>query len=373
MAKAALKNVKLPEYQHDFDFEFIGLVGFEDPIRPEVPQAIEGCHNAGIRVIMITGDHPETAASIARQVNLSNPNSILTGEELSKLSEDDLLERVRHVSVCARMVPEQKLRLISALKSCGEIVAMTGDGVNDAPALKSAHVGIAMGKRGTDVARESADIVLLDDDFGSIVSAVRAGRKVYDNLQGAMVYLLAVHIPIAGMSLIPAFFNLPMVLMPVHVAFLHLIIEPTCSLVFEAGSEAEDLMGRPPRMVGQRFFSRKLFISAVWRGASILTVLIAIFLVALDRGRGASDARTLVFTTLMIANVGLILTRAAWQANKLLWWTVGFSAVLLICVLSVPWLRDLFRFSSLGLIDVVICFVAGVASSANWRKFRRAS
>jgi P-type Ca2+ transporter type 2C len=236
----------LPDKQHDFPFQFLGLVGLSDPVRPTVAAAVQKCYTAGIRVVMITGDYPETARSIARQVGLTQTGEIITGAELEQMSEIELQQRIQNTNIFARAVPEQKLRIVNALKDRGEVVAMTGDGVNDAPALKAAQIGIAMGQRGTDVVRESAALVLLDDDFSSlakplpwrIVQAVKLGRRIFDNLRKAMSYLLAIHIPlakplpwrIAGMSLIPVLFKLPLVLLPVYVAFLHLIIDPACSL-----------------------------------------------------------------------------------------------------------------------------------------------
>jgi P-type Ca2+ transporter type 2C len=220
----------LPDKQHDFPFQFLGLVGLSDPVRPTVAAAIQECHTAGIRVVMITGDYPETAQTIARQVGLLETGETITGAELDRMSETELQQRIENTNIFARAVPEQKLRIVNALKDKGEVVAMTGDGVNDAPALKAAQIGIAMGQRGTDVARESAALVLLDDDFSSIVQAVKLGRRIFDNLRKAMSYLIAIHIPIAGMSLIPVLFKLPLVLLPIHVAFLHLIIDPACSL-----------------------------------------------------------------------------------------------------------------------------------------------
>ncbi|MBE0617938.1 MAG: HAD-IC family P-type ATPase, partial [Proteobacteria bacterium] len=203
VARARVPRGALPAEQHGFSYEFLGLVGLSDPVRPTVPDAVRECYGAGIRVVMITGDYPITAQNIARQIGLQSPDRVMTGPELERLSDADLRERVRDVNIFARVVPEQKLRLVGALKANGEIVAMTGDGVNDAPALKAAHIGIAMGGRGTDVARESADLVLLDDDFSSIVQAVRLGRRIFDNIRKAVAYVFAIHVPIAGLSLIP--------------------------------------------------------------------------------------------------------------------------------------------------------------------------
>ncbi len=237
VAKASFKAQHLPEVQHDFDFQFIGLLGLADPVRPEVAGAVKECYTAGIRVIMITGDYPGTACNIARQIGLTPNDKVITGTELDAMSVEELQERIRTTCIFARVVPEQKLRIVTALKANNEVVAMTGDGVNDAPALKAAHIGIAMGGRGTDVARESAALVLLDDNFASIVQAVRMGRRIYDNLKKAMAFIFSVHLPIAGMSLIPVLFKLPLALLPVHILFLELIIDPACTVVFEGEAD----------------------------------------------------------------------------------------------------------------------------------------
>ncbi len=235
-----------PDAQHDFDFEWLGLVALADPLRPEVPQAVAQCRQAGIRVVMITGDHPRTARAIAAQAGIAN-DRVITGDELAQMPPQELADQVQQVSVFARIKPHQKLALVEALKAQGEVVAMTGDGVNDAPALKAAHIGIAMGQRGTDVAREAAALVLLHDDFAAIVLAIHRGRQTFANLRQAMVYTLAVHVPIIGLALLPVLFGLPLVLAPLHIAFLELVIDPACSIVFEAEEGAADLMQQPPR------------------------------------------------------------------------------------------------------------------------------
>lgn len=298
----------LPEQQHDFPFQFIGLVGLSDPVRPTVAAAIQECHTAGIRVVMITGDYPETAQTIARQIGLLQMGAVVTGAELDKMSDADLQQHISSTNIFARTVPEQKLRLVNALKDKGEVVAMTGDGVNDAPALKSAQIGIAMGERGTDVARESAALVLLNDDFSLIVQAVKLGRRIFDNLRKAMAYLVAVHIPIAGMSLIPVLFKLPLVLLPVHIAFLHLIIDPACSIVLEAEPAEPNVMKRPPRNPKEPLFGRKTILLALLQGLGSLAIVLVIFGIAVYRRQGELNARTLTFTTLILANLGLILS-----------------------------------------------------------------
>jgi P-type Ca2+ transporter type 2C len=371
VAKAQFNSDPLPRQQHDFVFDLLGLIALADPVRSTVPGAIQECRKAGIRVIMITGDYPTTAVSIARQIGLGDSVVAVTGPEVMEMNEQTLCDRVATANVFARTVPEQKLQLVNALKSNGEIVAMTGDGVNDSPALKAAHIGIAMGQRGTDVARESADLVLLDDDFSSIVQAVRLGRRIFDNLKKAMAYTFAIHVPIAGLSLIPVLFRWPLILQPVHIAFLELIIDPACSIVFEAESEEADVMQRPPRSATDHLFNRQMVTMSLMQGFGILVILVSIFAVALYRGQGEEDARALTFTALVIANVALIVANRSWSrsifailraANPAMWWVAGGALVFLTLVLYVPFLRTLFHFSTLHLNDIALCLGAGALS-----------
>ncbi|MCJ7593454.1 MAG: cation-translocating P-type ATPase, partial [Desulfobacterales bacterium] len=371
VAKAHFNETGLPGAQHEFEFEFLGLIGLADPMRPTVPAAVRECYKAGIRVVMITGDYPGTAQSIARQIGLMSYDQFITGPDLDKMNDSELQKRIKTVNIFARVVPEQKLRLVNAFKANGEIVAMTGDGVNDAPALKSAHIGIAMGGRGTDVARESSALVLLDDDFSSIVQAVKMGRRIFDNIRKAVVYIFAIHVPIAGMSLIPVLLQWPLVLLPVHVVFLELIIDPACSLVFEAESEEADVMSRPPRNPQERLFSRRTLVMSLMQGTSVLIIILGVFAIALYRGQGELEARALTFTTLIIANLGLILSNRSRSRtildtlsspNTALWWVLGGAAVFLGAVLYIPTLRSLFRLSTLHFVDLLICLCAGVVS-----------
>ena len=276
VARATFPDGKFAESQKDFAFEFVGLVGFADPLRQSVPAAVGECGSAGIKVIMITGDYPATAREIARQARIGC-SDLVTGDELERLSDEDLAARVRTATIFARIMPEQKLRIVKALQANGEIVAMTGDGVNDAPSLKAADIGVAMGGRGTDVAREASAIVLLDDDFGSIVTTVRLGRRIYDNLRKAMSFIFAVHVPIAGLALLPLVFGLPILFGPIHIAFLQLVIDPVCSLVFEAEREEEDVMRRPPRDPAEPLFSGSMTVWGLLQGALVFALVSAIY------------------------------------------------------------------------------------------------
>jgi len=320
---------------------------------------------------MITGDYPGTAQHIARQIGLEPRDEVITGPELDEMDDAALQRRISTANIFARVVPEQKLRLVNALKANGDIVAMTGDGVNDAPALKSAHIGIAMGGRGTDVAREASALILLDDDFSSIVQAVRLGRRIFDNLRKAMAYILAIHVPIAGLSLMPVLLHWPLILAPVHIVFLELIIDPACSVVFEAEPEESEVMNRPPRNPKEPLFSRRTVILSLLQGVSVLAVVLAVFGVSLYRGQGELEARALTFATLVIANLSLILANRSWSRpilatlrspNAALWLVLSGALALLVLVLYTPFLRDLFRFATPHPVDLAISLAAGVVS-----------
>jgi len=370
VARATFRPEALPGEQHDFTFELLGLVGLEDPVRPTAVEAVRECDAAGIRVVMITGDYPGTALNIGRQVGL-RAEAAVTGAELDAMSDAELRACVKTTGIFARVVPEQKLRLVAALKANGEVVAMTGDGVNDAPALKAAHIGIAMGGRGTDVAREAASLVLLDDDFRSIVQAVRLGRRIFDNLKKAMAYIFAIHVPIAGMSLLPVLFGWPLALLPVHIVFLELIIDPACSVVFEAEGEEADVMRRRPRDPRERLFGAMTLGLSLTQGVAVLAMVALMYGGALARGSGEDEARALAFTTLIVANIGLILANRSWSqtiwtrlqySNRALWWVAGGAAAFLAAALFLPVLRRVFHFSQLSALEVLLCLVVGLGS-----------
>lgn len=369
----------LPEGQHDFAFSFVGLIGLQDPIRDDVPEAVAQAKAAGMRVVMITGDYSGTARAIGRAAGLDVDGHLLTGPELDTLDDETLAARVSDVDVFARVVPEQKLRIVRALKASGEVVAMTGDGVNDAPALKAADIGIAMGMRGTDVAREASALVLTDDAFSSIVRAVRSGRRIYDNLKKAMAYILAVHVPIAVMSLLPVFVprigdkTLPLVLLPMHIAFLELIIDPSCSVVFEAQGEEEGIMQRSPRGLNDPLFSRRMLTLSLVQGAVVAVAVAGVYLVAVLSGMSGAVARTCTFVTLVVGNLGLIFVNRSWSdtvlhglrsKNVALWTVTGGTLAVLALLLTFPPARELFRFGPLAPTHLGLAILAGALSVA---------
>jgi len=368
VARASFAGQTWPDSQHNFSFKFLGLIGLADPLRPSVPDAVSECRSAGIKVIMITGDYPTTARAIARQAGFDTEDFV-TGTEVEQLTNGELAVRVRTATVFARIMPEQKLRIVNALKANGEIVAMTGDGVNDAPSLKAAHIGIAMGGRGTDVAREASSIVLLDDDFGSIVKSVRLGRRIYDNLRKAMGFIFAVHVPIAGLALLPLLFGLPILFGPVHIAFLEMVIDPVCSLVFEAETEEEDVMRRRPRTPDEPLFSAPLIAWGLLQGAFAFALVAAIFVVAFKRGMPEEEVRALAFFSLVLAIVGLIFVNRSFSAslvtalrrpNPVLSLVLLAVTTILSVTLLWPFARGLFRFGPLHLDDLALTLGAGV-------------
>ena len=354
VARGGFAGPKLPGSPRDFELEFLGLLCLADPVRTTVPPALAECRAAGIRVVMITGDHPGTALEIARQAGLDTAGGALTGDEIAALPEEVLLSRVKATNVYARTKPEHKLRLIQAFKAAGEITVMTGDGVNDAPALKAAHVGVAMGSRGTDVAREAAALVLVDDDFASLVGAVRIGRRIYDNLQHAMSYLLAVHIPIAGMGLLPVLFGWPLVLYPLHVLFLEFVIDPACSLVFEADPEHADVMQRKPRPARARLFSSGTVFNSVAMGAAALAYSLGVYAAGLS-WLGEAQARSLAFMAMVVGNLLLIFVARAQgedfratlaRPNRIYWGITVATLTALMLAMYIPAVEKLFGFDA---------------------------
>jgi Ca2+-transporting ATPase len=356
LATPSLPSNLEPEEQ---DLIWLGLVGMLDAPRPEVREAVADCRRAGIRPVMITGDHPLTAKAIAETLGIAQPgDTIMTGRELTHLSAPELEQTVPHVSVYARVAPEHKLRIVQALQKQGEFVAMTGDGVNDAPALKAANIGIAMGNKGTDVAREASSLVLLDDNFASIVAAIRSGRRIFDNLQKAMSYIIAIHIPIIGLTLLPAFIlSLPILLLPLHIVFMELIIDPVCSIAFESEQEEKGIMNRPPRDPNMQFFGKEKILASVMHGLIVLFTVVAVYFLSLDEGHTDGEVRAIAFTSLIAGNIMLILTSlsksrsflSVFREKNLAALFILFAAlIMLFLIISVPSLQNIFSFEFPG-------------------------
>jgi Ca2+-transporting ATPase len=368
IATAAARPGDVARDHREHDFALCGLIGLSDPLRPGVPEAVAQCQTAGIRVVMITGDHAATAGAIAAQAGLGE-GTLMLGEQVAALSDAELAERISNVTVFARTMPDQKLRIVSALKAAGEIVAMTGDGVNDAPALKAAHIGVAMGKRGTDVAREAAAIVLVEDDFGAIVAAIRVGRRIYDNIRKAMGFIFGVHVPIAGLAILPLLTGLPVIFGPIQIALLEMIIDPVCAIVFEAEREEHRLMQRPPRDPEERLFSMPVVARGLVQGG-IAFALLGVLLVAGARfGLPTPELRTFVFFALVAAVLALVLANRSFSmriSHALLRHNVSFRYVVAAIVginaliLIVAPLRRLLGFALLGWIEYGVIIAAGI-------------
>lgn len=391
VAQAQHAPAALPAGQHDFAFRLAGLLGFQDPLRAAVPAAVAECHTAGIRVLMLTGDHPDTALFIARQAGLlqglpAGAQPVLTGAQLQALDDAALqhaLQPAQGVRIFARVLPEQKLRLVQALQAQGQVVAMTGDGVNDAPALKQADIGIAMGQRGTDVAREAAALVLADDNFASIVAAVRQGRRIFANIRKASTYVVAIHLPIAGLTMLPVALGWPLVLLPFHVACLHMLIDPSCSTVLEAEPASPGQMQEPPRATSQRILDADTVLWGLVQGGVALLASLGIFGLAWLREADEASARAMGFSTLLLLNVALVLLNRSrhhslWQTlrtpNRPALWVAGGAAVFLAALLGVPALRSLFRMAPLHSGDAVgvgaaVLLTVAVLEAARWWRY----
>ena len=332
-------------------FTYQGLIGFIDPVRADVPLALKAAHGAGIDVVMITGDYPATALAIARSAGLDVSAGVVTGAEVRTLPFPALCERVRDARVFARIAPDQKLLIVQAFKANGEVVAMTGDGVNDAPALEAAHIGIAMGLKGTDVAREAADLILLDDSFPTIIDGVRLGRRIFRNLRRALTYVTAIHVPIAGLALLPILFGLPSLLFPMHVVVMELAIDPLCALVFEGEPSGADAMLRPPRRQDESLFGLRQLAVALSQGIGLLAGVFSLYVWALGRW-SETEARGAAFAALVLGNLALALSDAMSGGGRLFapyrrvyWLIAGIAVTLLSAAIFIPTAAAMFKVS----------------------------
>ncbi|MEI1278171.1 cation-translocating P-type ATPase [Leptospira venezuelensis] len=381
VARSRIVNSSLPENQHDLEFEFLGLILLEDPIRETVPSSVSECIQAGIRVIIITGDHAGTAKAVASKIGLADHNESITGDELEKLTEEELNSKLDTVGIFSRIKPAQKLKIVRAFQKKGEIVAMTGDGVNDALALQAAHIGISMGKRGTDVAREASDLVLLDDNFSSIVKSVFLGRRIYENIQKSISYIIAVHIPIIGMSLLPAFTGDPIFFFPAHILVLELIIDPTCSIVFESlDLEKGDRYSSPRRQNSSLMTFSRFFLSFM-QGAIVLITLFALYFWMKEKGISEDQIRSFGFIFLVVSNFSLMLTNLTHKGGIIsilrslhsnVFWIFSFATLALIASFQFEFSLRLFGFQKIPTDWVFFSIGLGLISGLVWeiRKIR---
>jgi Ca2+-transporting ATPase len=361
----------------EVQFDLLGLVGFLDPVRKDVPAALVEARQAGIAVAMITGDYPETALAIAKQAGIDSRAGVMTGAQLKALEPEALQRAVKTIRIFARIAPEQKLTLVEAFKAQGYVVAMTGDGVNDAPALQAAHIGIAMGLRGTDVAREAASLVLLDDSFPSIIGGVRLGRRIFANLRKALTYVVAIHVPIAGLALLPIIIGMPPLLYPMHIVLMEMVIDPVCALVFEGEPSDRDAMRHGPRVATDTLFGGQQLVLALCQGGVILLAVLGVYWISLDPD-GASQARATAFTALIAANLILALTTAAssgvglFDVHRLTFWGISLGAVAALALsFTVPAIASLFHFDAPSLAGLGLALVAGGIAGSVFAIIRR--
>ncbi len=369
VARAEYKGESWPNNQRGFQFTFLGVIGLNDPVRVGIPEAVKKCYAAGIQIKMITGDYAATALAIAKQANIPS-NDILVGSEVALMNETTLAQRIKNTSIFARITPDQKLRIVQSLIKQGYVVAMTGDGVNDAPALKSANVGIAMGGRGTDVAREASSLVLVDDNFTSIVGAIERGRNIFNNIKKSMSYIMAIHVPIAGLALLPILFGLPAIFFPMHIAFLQLIIDPACSIAFENEPSEEGLMNRPPRNPNVPLIDKKTLLFSLMQGVGILITTLIAYHFVLNK-ISEPQARAFAFVCLVISNVALIFSNRTDNIflfgdkifkNKILIW-ISISAIAFLgLTIYLPLLAKLFQFEPLCAHYLMLSVAIGISS-----------
>lgn len=376
LALADCTSEKVYEDLECYELTFKALVGLQDPPKEGVEEAIKLCKKAGIRVVMITGDYSKTAMAIGEEIGLKFTDKVIVGNEIDSLSENELCEVVKSCDVFSRVIPEQKMKIVKALKKNGEIVAMTGDGVNDAPALKSADIGIAMGQRGTEVAKEAAHMILMDDNFTTIVKSVKDGRRVYDNIRKAMVYILIIHIPIAAMAMFAPLFNLPPLLLPMHIMLLELIIDPTCSIVFEGEPAEANIMENHPRPPQEPLLTRNLTIKVVLQGIIMFLAAFMPFHYMIDLGISSEYARSFSLITFIVANVTLVLVNRSntellyhlikEKGSKVRLIVNSMALIMVFAIVYIPILNGFFRTEKIGIYPLIFAIVLGVISTGWW-------
>ncbi len=373
VARGIETNGTLPRLQQDFEFEFLGLVALNDPPRKNIPSVIKSFYDAGIEVKMITGDYPETASAIAEQVGIKNSASVVHGDAIVKMSDAQLMDAAGKNPVFARVKPKEKLRIINALKNAGHVVAMTGDGVNDGPALKAANIGIAMGKRGSEVARIAASLVLVTDDLSKMTVAIEYGRNIYSNLKKAIQYIISIHIPLISMVTLPVIlgWKFPNIFSPVHVIFLELIMGPTCSIVYENEPMNRKLMLEPPRKPNDALFTWRELAGSLVQGVAIVAGLMALMYLLIQQGGSETYVRTMIFTTLVLANILLTLTgrsvheplfKTIFYRNYLVPVIITITLLLLALSLTITPVMHVFEFNALSASDIINCFLVAVVS-----------
>jgi P-type Ca2+ transporter type 2C len=380
-ASRGFRTLAIAKSNDGINFEYLGLALLSDPIRIGVPAAVSECSKAGIRTIMITGDHPSTAITIAKNIGLESQNC-LTGSEIDELSDFELSEKISSCSVFARVTPHHKLRLVRLLQENGETVAMTGDGINDAPALKAANVGIAMGQRGTDVAREAASLIITDDNFTSIVEGIRRGRAIFSNIQKALIYVIAVHIPIFGMALIPVLNSeWPLVLLPALIAFQEVIIDPASSIVFEAEEPDKKSMERLPRGKSKSLVGSREVIIGVLQGFSVLLVTFLVYWISLLNYNSEELSRSLTYASLLLSNLFLVLSNRSQRLsiiasfkernNPAILPISLLAAGILLALLNIPFLAESFDLEQLNFQQYVIVILASFASVSWYEIYKK--
>ena len=374
VGKGSWKEKEWPTSQEEFEFEFLGLVAFQDPPKDNIIETIKTFRDAGIPVKMITGDYAETAVAIAGQIQLEHNSEVLTGQEILALSKDDLQQKVEQINIYARMFPEAKLKVIEALKANGEVVAMTGDGVNDGPALKAAHIGIAMGQRGSEVAKSAASLILTDDDLAHMTDAVALGRKIYDNLKKAIQYIVSIHIPIILIVTLPLLLSWQFqnIFSPVHVIFLELIMGPTCSIIYENEPMEKGIMLRPPLKTGTSFLSLKQLSTSIIQGLMITAGCLGIGFYFMQQGSDDASIRSIIFITLLFSNIFLTLVNRSFTytvfktityKNNLVPFIIGITLVFIAALIYVPAVRSLFMLNSISLNMLASCIAVALLST----------